>query len=164
MALGSFLNQPLLAESTQEEICDIYYLGHLLRSLLQRKEMTYVSDDGNLLSVRYGEDCTVQYERKDKKRGVLLAVNEGIEVARKDDRFVPISDAEILTYSKSGGKMQWRLPDGWSSSNLSLFRLTATGREQGPQYQLTDRTIRFQAESMQPYVLVRSLRGEEDKR
>ena len=48
-------------------------------------EITHVSEDGSLLSVRYGEDCTVLYERQGKKRGALLAINEGIEVARNDD-------------------------------------------------------------------------------
>ena len=162
-ALGAFITQALSPDNTEEEICDIYYLGHLLRSLLQRKEMTHVSDDGSLLSVRYGDTCTAQYARKSKKRGELLVINEGVEVARNDDRFVPISDTEILTYSRRGGKVEWQLPDAWPESNLSLFRLTATGQEDGPEHQLTDRTIRFQAMPRQPYVLVRSLRGEADK-
>jgi hypothetical protein len=164
VALGAFLTQPLSPENTQEEICDIYYLGHLLRNVLQRKEMTHVSDDGRLLVVRYGEDCTVQYERIDKKSGTLRVVNEGIVVARGDDRFVPVSDTEVLTYSKTGGPVAWQLPDGWSGSSLSLFRLTALGREQGPEHRLTDRAILFQAEPRQPYVLIRSLPGEEEKR
>ena len=77
--------------------------------------------------------------------------------------FVPISKTEILTYSSSGGKMVWQLPNDWSESSLRLFRLTATGREQGPKHQRTDGVIHFQAKPRQPYVLVRSPRGEEAK-
>ena len=104
------------------------------------------------------------YERKDKKGGALWVVNEGIEVARNDDRFVPISDTEILAFSKDGGPVVWQMPDGWPESSLLLFRLTATGREQGPEHQLTDGTIHFQAEPRQPYVVIRSPFGEEDAR
>lgn len=157
VALGAFLDETLLATHSQEDISDIYYLGHLLRSLLQSKEMTHLSDEGNLLTIQYGEDCTVRYERMDKKGGALLVTNQGIEVARGNDRFVPVSGDEILSYSKQGGVMTWQLPDGWADSRLSLFRLTATGRQKGPQIQMTGSTIRFKAESRQPYVLIRNM-------
>ncbi|MCX7017298.1 MAG: endo-alpha-N-acetylgalactosaminidase family protein, partial [Candidatus Sumerlaeota bacterium] len=140
--------------TTPAEMCDQYYLWGLVSSFLRHREMTRVANEDGRLVVEYGKSCVAEYDKSAKE---FRLTADGISVAKGDDRFVPVSDREILVYSKSGGAMDWRLPAAWVGKRVALAALTESGKQTASDVQ-TDAggTIRFQANPQQPYLLTLS--------
>jgi len=146
-------NGDYVSKTPTGTICDRYYLLTLLYHHLRRREMTAISDDGNRLVFEYGKSCAAVYDRN---TGEFHVTSDGITIARDDSRFIPVSDHEILAYSKKAGLIEWKLPSGWSEKdNIQMFMLTETGRRTDLKFKIEHDKIIFHAEPQRPYLITR---------
>jgi hypothetical protein len=157
VVFGASTESDFNGDTTLQEICDEYYLKTLLYHFLRRHEMTSILDDGNRLVVNYGKHCVASYERNS---GIFEVTYDKVLIARNDDRFIPINNHEILTYSKNGGIKEWRLPFNWSDKDIKMFMLTELGRESFPDFKISQGKITFQAGPHQPYLITNKKVGE----
>jgi hypothetical protein len=136
---------------------DSYYLGALLQSYLQRKELLYLGPEGSDYVARFADGC-ISRRTKDGSKEVKydsLIVKEGdVVIARgRDDRFIPLNDSEIRLYSVTGGERNWTLPAGWAGAQVTLSELSSEGVHEVREFRVENNHLQLTLEPRRPYVL-----------
>ena len=136
---------------------DSYYLGALLQSYLQRKELRYLGMEGSDYVARFDDGCVsrrTQDGSKDVKYDSLIVKEGDVIIARgRDDRFIPLTDAEIRLYSVSGGERNWTLPPGWAGAQVTLSELSSVEAHEVKEFRIENNHLILTMQPRRPYVL-----------
>lgn len=133
------------------EIADLVGLGAMLNRFLLAHEMLDYRSRGRVVTVRYRDGVEARHDRD----GLRVMQGETL-IADETTRFLPFGD-RIYVYSTTAGRIERRLPDGWSDASLQAIPLLpASGRRPLPVTVRDGRVAIFLEERMPVLITTRA--------
>lgn len=154
-AIGGMIDHDIRRETSWADICNHIYLGaRLYQIYLTDEPVLFDWVDSRCVHIRFARGGEVHC-RDDGNIPRLRVQWDGIEIARDQQRFLPVQDDLIYVYGVHDEDQQWTLPLSWTDAAVTAETITPTGIVSGPELHRAGRTIRIPVMPHRPVRLLR---------